>query len=67
MALSWREAPEAMHCLHCVERHMEDLRDSVQVQRGRVRGNTPEGPDFFLFIFFLSSQNSGLFLFSFLF
>lgn len=47
MALSWREAPEAMHCLHCVERHMEDLRDSVQVQKGRVRGNTPEGADFF--------------------
>lgn len=30
---------------------MEDLRDSVQVQRGRVRGNTPEGPDFFFFFF----------------
>lgn len=28
---------------------MEDLRDSVQVQRGRVRGNTPEGADFFFF------------------
>lgn len=26
---------------------MEDLRDSVQVQRGRVRGNTPEGAEFF--------------------
>ena len=26
---------------------MEDLRDSVQVQRGRVRGNTPEGAVFF--------------------
>lgn len=35
------------HCLHCVERHTEELRDSVQVQRGRVRGNTPGGPDFF--------------------
>ncbi len=56
MALSWREAPEAMHCLHCVERHMEDLRDSVQVQRGRVRGNTPEGAEFFFF----PSQKSGL-------
>lgn len=29
---------------------MEDLRDSVQVQRGRVRGNTPEGADFFFFL-----------------
>lgn len=28
---------------------MEDLRDSVQVQKGRVRGNTPEGADFFFF------------------
>lgn len=37
---------------------MEDLRDSVQVQRGRVRGNTPEGPDF---LFFFFSQKSGLF------
>lgn len=37
---------------------MEDLRDSVQVQRGRVRGNTPEGADFFFF-----SQKSGLFFF----
>lgn len=34
---------------------MEDLRDSVQVQRGRVRGNTPEGTDFF---FFFSSHKS---------
>lgn len=34
---------------------MEDLRDSVQVQRGRVRGNTPEGADFFYF-FFTKSQ-----------
>lgn len=49
MALSWREVPEAMHCLHCVERHTEALRDSVQVQRGGVRGNTPEGADFFIF------------------
>lgn len=49
MALSWKEVPEAMHCLHCTRRHMEDLRDSVQVQRGRVRGNTPEGADFFFF------------------
>lgn len=39
---------------------MEDLRDSMQVQRGRVRGNTPEAADFFLPLFF-PSQKSGLF------
>lgn len=44
VALSWREDPEAMQRLHCEERHTEDLRDSVQVQAGSVRGNTPEGP-----------------------
>lgn len=40
---------------------MEDLRDSVQVQRGRVRGNTPEGADFFILFFIFFSQKSGLF------
>lgn len=28
---------------------MEELRDSVQVQGGRVRGNTPKGAVFFFF------------------
>lgn len=40
---------------------MEDLRDSVQVQRGRVRGNTPEGGDFF----FPHKSHACIFLFSF--
>lgn len=39
---------------------MEDLRDSVQVQRGRVRGNTPEGADFF---FFFSHKSQAWFFF----
>lgn len=38
VALSWREDPEAMRCLHCEERHMEDLRDCAG-----AGGNTPEG------------------------
>lgn len=37
---------------------MEDLRDSVQVQRGRVRGNTPEGA-----VFFFSLKSCLYFLF----
>lgn len=47
---------------------MEDLRDSVQVQRGRVRGNTPEGPDFFFIYFFsfLTELRLVSFFFSFL-
>ena len=48
MALSWRELPQAM--LHCVERHTEALRDSVQVQKGGKRVNTPEGADLLLFL-----------------
>lgn len=43
---------------------MEDLRDSVQVQvqRGRVRGNTPKGPDFFFFSLSLSHKSHACFL-----
>lgn len=35
-----------MHCRHCEERHMEDLRLCAGAGR-RVRGNTPEGAVFF--------------------
>lgn len=42
---------------------MEDLRDSVQVQKGRVRGNTPEGADFF----FSLTKVRLVFVFSFVF
>lgn len=51
-----------MHRLHCEERHMEDLRDSVQVQGGRARGNTPKGANFFLFL--NSSLSKAWFFFS---
>lgn len=47
-ALSWGEEPEALHRRHCEQSHMEDLRDSVQVQGGGMRGNTPGGAVFFL-------------------
>lgn len=50
-----------MHCRHCEERHMEDLRDSVQVQGGRVRGNTPKGAGFFLWFFYPSLSKACFF------
>lgn len=40
----------------CRQTNREALRDSVQVQRGRRRGNTPEGTFFYCFFFFLISS-----------
>lgn len=45
-----------MHCLHCVERHIEDLRDSVQVHRGKSEREHTWGGWFFFF-----SRKSGMF------